>query len=165
MKKISILFTAIVTLLFYLLTPIHGYAATYSPTNSIIEVTSTAQGDYTYITVLTKEIPIESSSSARGVRQSISGEKTVYVTDSSGNTLWSLTVSAAFNYNGTTATCTGCSHRTSTSSNWIITNSSSYFSGNSATATATAIKKILGITVSSNSASVTIQCDANGNLS
>ncbi len=95
----------------------------------------------------------------------ITKTKTSLFKDASGNTLWQVSITGTFEYNGITSKCTSCSHSASSSSAWIIESSSSYKSGNTATANATA--KVIGVNgiSQSYSRSVTIKCDANGNIS
>lgn len=91
--------------------------------------------------------------------------KTKYYKNSSGTVLWSVSIKATFSYNGSTSTCTSCSHSTtSPGASWYIKTSSHSKSGNTATAKATATHS----TVSGSadySMSVTIKCSATGVVS
>ncbi len=112
----------------------------------------------TTITEKTSFLPIAKVRSSK----SKTATKTTNVKDSSGNVLWSLSITGTFSYNGSSSQCTSCSHNASSNSEWTIVNSSSSYSGNSATATATAQKKhILSYTMSE---SVTISCSASGKI-
>lgn len=73
--------------------------------------------------------------------------------------VWTLTVYGAFYYDGKTSTCTGDSVTYSTSSGWSCDSASSSHSGSSATAygTFSGEKTVSG--------SVSVSCDAKGNLS
>ena len=86
--------------------------------------------------------------------------KTSTIKDSNGAILWSLSVTGTFSYDGNTARCTSCSHQASAGSGWTIQNSSSGYSGNSATAIATAKRN--GLFGYSMTESVTITCSASG---
>jgi len=95
----------------------------------------------------------------------ITGTKTAEYKNTNGITLWSVSVTASFNYNGSNVACISCSHSTTVyNHHWSIQNSFHSISGNSATATA-----IARYGVNENTAtytkSVTIQCDRNGFIS
>ncbi|MCD7949292.1 MAG: hypothetical protein LUG12_03380 [Erysipelotrichaceae bacterium] len=94
------------------------------------------------------------------------GSKTAKYKDSDGNVLFTVKVSGTFQYDGNTATCTKSSATTSVvNSNWKIADSSASKSGNTAKATATAKKYILGVIVDTQSIKVTLKCSETGSLS
>ncbi len=94
-----------------------------------------------------------------------SGSKTANYKNSSGETLWSVTVTGTFSYDGTTSSCTKVSHSAAAySSGWSIKNSSSSKSGNTATANATATHKVLLIS-KDYSMTVSLSCSPQGVLS
>lgn len=94
------------------------------------------------------------------------GSKTTTYKSSSGESLWSVTVTGSFSYTGTSSTCTSSSvSATAYSSSWKITNSSSSKSGNSAVATATATQYRSFIPIDSISKTVTLTCSSSGSLS
>ena len=65
----------------------------------------------------------------------ITKTKTKYYKNSSDTVLWSVAIKATFSYNGSTSTCTSCSHSTtSPGASWYIKTSSHSKSGNTATA-------------------------------
>lgn len=76
-----------------------------------------------------------------------------------GSCVWTLTVYGSFYYNGKTSICTGDSVTYSTSGGWSCDSASSSHSGSSATAHGT----FTGAEAASGS--VSVSCDANGNLS
>lgn len=76
------------------------------------------------------------------------------------------TLTGSFTYNGTTATCTSASCVTSVQhGNWSETYNHAYPSGGTAQADVTMVRKVLFITVQTETAHLTLTCDANGNLS
>lgn len=76
-----------------------------------------------------------------------------------------MTVNGTFTYDGSSSSCTAASVSTSVvNGNWKITNKSSSKSGNTAKATATAICYLNGNPINSATKTVTLSCDANGNL-
>lgn len=112
-----------------------------------------------YIVVTTEISPTRASGTRSG--------STVYTyIDRNGAAQWKATLTATFTYNGTTSSCTGasCSVTVYESSWYEITNSASK-SGSTATANITMGCKVLGITVSKTSCTITLSCDENGNLS
>ena len=108
---------------------------------------------------------MEDSGSA-GMRGTKTGSKTYSDYDSSGNLRWSAKLTGSFTYNGTVSTCTNasCTVTISNSAYYVISRSA-YASGNTAYADVTIGCRVLGVTISSESYSITLTCDANGNLS
>lgn len=102
---------------------------------------------------------------------SITGSRTATHYDSSQNKLYALKVYGTFLYNYSTVSCSGRSYQTYIYDNaWTVENVTTSAAGSgttkaSATASGTAKKHLLGITVQTASISVTVYCDKNGNLS
>lgn len=95
----------------------------------------------------------------------ITSHKTVYHRDSSGNLLWSATLTGTFTYNGSSSSCTAASCTTSiNSSAWSQKSVNAYTSGASAYADVTMVRKILLITVETVNVLVTLTCDKDGHL-
>lgn len=95
-----------------------------------------------------------------------SGSKAYTYYDSTGKTLWKATLTGSFTYNGSSATCTSSSvDVTIYDSTWHTASKSANKSGNTASASVTMEKSRLGITVTTKSASISLSCDKNGNLS
>lgn len=95
----------------------------------------------------------------------ITKTKTAYVKHDDNTVLCSLSITATFKYDGSTSSCTSCSHSsTAPGSTWSVKNASSSRSGNSATATATAVHDF-GIYTAEYPMSVKITCSANGTIS
>ena len=157
-KTISItLITALISCIF-LSIPVS--ATTADNTERTIEYLD--NGDY--IETIITDDTLDSGISLYATN-TITKTKTKYYKNSSGTVLWSVSIKATFSYNGSTSTCTSCSHSTtSPGASWYIKTSSHSKSGNTATAKATATH-----TTISGSAdytrSVTIKCSATGVVS
>ena len=116
--------------------------------------------DGSYIVTTITEEPAVSFARAAGTK---TASKTATYKSSSGASLWSVTVTGTFSYNGSSAKCTSSSvSANSYSSLWKINSKSASKSGASASATATA-KYYDSSTYKS--LSVTLTCKANGVLS
>ena len=104
--------------------------------------------------------------SMTSVYQTKTATKTAYAKDANQNTLWTVSVTGVFIYDGNFSQCISCSHQaTSYNSSWSIKNVTSSYSGNSATATAVATHTgTLGIGYDQ-SLSVSISCSRTGDIS
>lgn len=159
MKK-TIAITLIIALISCILFNITVSAATTDKAEIAIEYLD--NGDY-----IENVITDDTSNSGISIyaTNTITKTKTSYYKNSSGTVLWSVAIKATFSYNGSTSTCTSCSHSTTApASSWSIKSASHSKSGNTATAKATATH-----TTSVGSAdytrSVTIKCSATGVVS
>lgn len=95
-----------------------------------------------------------------------SGKKTTSYKNSSGEILWSVSVTGTFTYNGNSATCTSSSVSTTCpNSSWKITSKSANKSGATAKATATAKRYNNGSVIETKTKTVTLTCSATGTLS
>ena len=95
-----------------------------------------------------------------------SGSKTSTYYSSTGDEQWSAVLSAVFTYNGAASYCTSCSlDITVTNSAWYVVSQEESREGNTATGELTMGKKFLGITIEKKPLTMTLTCDANGNLS
>lgn len=159
MKK-SIVITLILTLISCIFLSVPVSAITINNAEKNIEYLD--NGDYIE-TIITDDTPEPGISSY--ATNTITKTKTSYYKNSSGTVLWSVSIKATFSYNGSTSTCTSCSHSTtSPGASWYIKTSSHSKSGNTATAKATATHS----TVSGSAdytRSVTIKCSATGVVS
>ena len=137
-----------------LVLPINTRATPAVDTTSIMYL-----DDGSYITITIDE----TGSRASGTK---SGRKTYTYTASNGDICWESTLTGTFTYTGTTATCTAsnCSV-TVYESNWYTVSKSASKSGNTATATFTMGRKVLGITIAKDTYEITLSCDKDGNLS
>lgn len=116
-------------------------------------------GDYivTYLEDDTTFIP-DSGEKATTVTKS----KTSKYYNSAGDTMWFITVTGKFTYNGTTSSCKEVAHAAGAPGiTWSILSASSSKSGNKATATATA-RHNLNPGYSDYTRSVTLKCSATG---
>lgn len=99
-------------------------------------------------------------------RGSLNVEKRDYYYNNSGEKQWTMVLHGSFTYNGTTAACTSASITyTIYNSNWHFQSKNAWPSGNTANGTLTMDRKFLGITIQTVTKSLTITCDANGNIS
>lgn len=104
----------------------------------------------------------------KGARASgtISGGKAYTYYGSNGASAWKAVLNGTFNYTGSGATCTASSvDVTIYDSSWYIISKSANKSGSTATGSVTMGLKSAGVTVSRVPVSLTLSCDANGNLS
>lgn len=138
-------------------------AETAEPTGAIVSETTEYLADGCSITITVRE---ETATVTRALTTK-SGSKTLTAKNSNGETLYKFKVTGTFaiysngNFNCTSATR---SH-TIVTSGWSCKTSEAHTSGASAVATGTFVKKVLGVTLDTNNESVTLTCDANGNLS
>lgn len=96
----------------------------------------------------------------------ITGSTSYIRRGSSGQTLWTATLSGSFTYNGSSATCTASSLSFSMSdSHYYVVSSTPSKNGNTAVGDFTIGYKILGVTYSTESYTITLSCDKDGNLS
>lgn len=148
----------LIAALFLLLLPTRVYAATGS--------TPISDGDYIIETVIAGEDSAHPPYAAFAGVQTITRTKTTYIRNASGDVLWYVSITAAFEYNGSSAKCIRCScDAKSENSSWKIKSYSCSKSGNSATAAAKATHTgALGIS-QDYTQSVTIQCSAAGEIS
>ncbi len=133
--------------------------------NTQIVTNSTCNGAYYTETIIT-DAPCNSSISLLGSVQSISKTKTTYIKDSNGNTVWYVSLTATFLYDGNMAQCISCSSDAGVyHSSWSIKNCSSTKGGNSATAYATATYTHPSGHSQDYSQAVTLQCSPSGVMS
>lgn len=127
MKK-TITVTLIISLISCIFLSIPVSATTADNTERTIEYLY--NGDYIE-TIITDDTANPSISLY--TTNTITKTKTRYYKNSSGTVLWSVSVKATFSYNGSTSTCTSCSHSTTApASSWSIKSASHSKSGNTA---------------------------------
>ena len=156
---ISVTFLLLITML-----PLTAFAS--SDQNQISETTGE---------VMIQEIHYEDGSSLEIItswnstaqdRGTKTGTKVYNKRDASGALEWKATLTASFTYNGISATCTSASCSVSIyNSNWYTVSNSTVRSGNTATASLKMGYSVLGSTPIIYSYTITLSCDANGNLS
>ncbi len=99
-------------------------------------------------------------------RGTITGQVAYRYRDSGGIVQWTAILTGSFTFNGSSATCTAASCITSVQQgNWHETYNHAYPSGNTAQADITMVRKVLFVTVQTETAHLVLSCDANGNLS
>lgn len=104
--------------------------------------------------------------SLRGSQTMVTKTKSTNIKDSNGNLIWSVSIQATFSYDGATSDCIRCKPvGTAYISSWTIKNVTSSKNGESATATAVAIRTTATGTSSAQTKSVTIKCSATGVVS
>ncbi|MED9990428.1 MAG: hypothetical protein UE033_10020 [Coprococcus sp.] len=155
MKKISII-AGIILCLHLIFAPIMTAQAA---TNETL-----ADDTLYYETVI--EETASFSPMASNTAKTKTGYKTTYCKNANGTVLWSVTVTARFSYNGTTATCTSSSvSATIKDSTWKISNKYSTRCSNYGTATATGQEYINNKLVKSVTKTVKLTCSPTGTLS
>ncbi|MBQ6075475.1 MAG: hypothetical protein IJK86_04895 [Lachnospiraceae bacterium] len=83
-----------------------------------------------------------------------------------GILLWRVTLTASFDYNGVSATCTTANSVTQVyQGNWSESSNNTYPSGNTAVAYVTVVRKVLFIVVETQNVTLSITCDGNGHVS
>ncbi len=104
---------------------------------------------------------------SRASTNTVSGTKTKTVKNSDGEVLWKFKVTGTFSVNeGVSATCTAASYSVSDlASSWSLKSATATRSSNKAIANGTFQKKVLFVITNTQDCTVTLQCDANGNLS
>lgn len=154
MKRIVIFLICLLTIC-TTLTPIVSIAV--EPTSDKREIIILEDGSY--IEIVTTENFTRSSGSK-------TGNKSYTYWDNDGNAMWKAVLTASFTYTGSSSTCTNASCSvTIYDSSWYQVSKSTSYSGNTATTQLTMGHKVLGVTVSKPSYTITLSCDANGNLS
>lgn len=122
-----------------------------------LEVISFPDGSYMTIELIVTQT--KASGSITGSKKS-----TYYGND--GSVEWIAVLSGSFSYTGANATCTYSSMNiTIQDSNWYIVSKSATKSGSTAYGSAKMGVKSMGSTVTTVPVSLSLNCDANGNLS
>lgn len=168
MKKILALFSIFLTTLFsFTNTQALSAIAATSPQveeNSEEKVISTQiiplNEDY-YLEVITSDTTDPQTAIAR-TTYSKTASKTHNIKNVYGTTVASYTLSAKFTYNGSTSSCTSASHTESISvSGWKFSSATASWSGNKAIGSYLVKCDALNQSITK---TITITCDANGNI-
>lgn len=115
--------------------------------------------DGSYIIAYTEELGTRASTSK-------TGKRIFEYYNNNDEMQWKATLTAKYLYTGTTATCTSSQcDVTVYNSDWYVVDKSSGMLGGKATADITMGRKVLGVTVEKKNVSMSLTCDANGNLS
>lgn len=116
--------------------------------------------DGSYIVTTITEEPSVSFARATSTK---TASKTATYKSSSGASLWSVTITGTFSYNGSSAKCTAASVSTNIYNNaWKISNKSASKSGSTAIATATGKQYKNGSILSQIEKTVKLTCSKNG---
>lgn len=152
MKRLACCVMAMVLLAAML--PVFGNAAAYGE-----EVVTEVFADGSYMT----ESVYRMQTRAGGT---ISGSKVRNHYDSKGTLCWQFVLNGSFSYTGSSATCTSSTCSASIySQGWYVISKNASKSGNTASANATMGESSGGVLANQVSASLTLRCDKNGNLS
>lgn len=134
-------------------------------TETIIEELDNGYYVETVIEYITTPMSVQQSIQSTQATSTVTATKTSYYKNSNDEVMWSVSATGTFTYNGSSSTCTSCSHSaTAYGSTWSIKRAGSFRSGNTATAYATATHTFLGISADY-TISVDISCSANGTIS
>ena len=93
-------------------------------------------------------------------------DKTSTYKSASGKSMWSVSITGTFTYNGSSAKCVSCSHSSKTyTTNWTIKSISSSKKDNSATVNAVVVHTYNNTCKTNINKNVTITCSKNGTIS
>ncbi len=135
--------------------PINAMAASIQST----EERSVYFEDGSYITVTLSEVQTRASGTK-------SGSKTYRSYTSDGTEEWRAVLTGTFTYTGSSATCTASScNITISNTAWYVVSKTATKSSNTAKASITMGRKLLGVTIEKKSADLSLSCSANGTLS
>ena len=127
--------------------------------------TITVENGYYYETLISEEP--SGTYGLQPVVPTTTRTKTTTMKNSNGETLWKLSITATFAYDGSVAECVSCTpNATSYNSAWTVRNLSSSRNNNSATATLIIrYTEPTGVLYQDYTKYLTITCDPNGNVS
>ncbi len=160
-QTVSFMLCALLCLCLFCAMPVSADSAYPAEAQQLIRRTTEYTEDgYTIVTEVYETL---SKARASGTK---SGQKSTTVKNAStGELLFTFTVSGTFRYTGSSATCLDASYSYAISdSAWSLKTASASASGNTATANGTFVRKVALITVESKDVSVSLSCDENGNL-
>jgi len=133
----------------------------------IITVHAAPQNNATIITyedggyIVIELLQIQTRSS-----NTIAGQKQIKRYDTNNQLEWQAVLTAQFEYNGQSATCTSANCAVFTvDESWHEVSNVTTRSGGTATTSLVISRKLLGITVKTINETITLTCDKNGNLS
>lgn len=159
MKKLIAFFISLSLLFVFCSTTFATTSLTETSTNSSVEYLD----DGTYIITTIEEANNSYSTFATTIKD---GNKTITYYNANNEMMWMATLSATFNYTGSSSTCTIANISYSTyDSNWEITSATATKSANKAIGNITAKHYFLGITTKTVERTLTLTCSADGTLS
>lgn len=162
MKK-NISFITILSIIFIFSTTTPANAFNTTTTEKHFEYLQ--NGDYFETSIETTHIsnPVLSTLYTTTATQKITKTKTGTYKTSDDKSLWYVSITGTFTFNGSTSRCIKCSHNAgSYAKSWFIKSVSSTKNDNSATATVIAIHS--GNTNNTLKKQITISCSKNGNI-
>lgn len=158
MKKFLFIFILTISIFFTNL-PIYASTIPKTKDNEFPYSVETVIDDTSIFSISPYSLAVQNSN------KTITKTKTTRTKAQDGTVLWTVSITATFNYNSSTSKCISCSHSaTSYARTWSIKSVTSSKSGNSATATAIATHSN-GNLSHDFSQSVTIECSKNGIVS
>jgi hypothetical protein len=130
--------------------------------NSDLQIIYYPDGSY----VITELIDDSTESLLLHNRTTVTKSKASTYYANTGTKCFTLTVTGTFTYDGTSATCTSATYSSTIHNNeWSLATGAASHSGNSATATGTFVRKVLGVVVSTKILTVTLSCSPSGEFS
>ena len=154
--------TIITTLAIILTAPVNVSAQMVNNTNFNSQIIYLENGDYLETKIQSEQtkLPLSEISLFTRSTKQITKTKTSTYKSASGKSMWSVSITGTFTYNGSSAKCVSCSHSSKTYTTKSISSSKK---DNSATANVVAVHTVNG----SNSIKryVTITCSKNGTIS
>lgn len=134
---------------------------------AIDEIIYFDDGSYCITTINTIESTFASSCTdgILSTNSSITSTKSTIYYSALHTALWKFNLTASFTYNGSTSTCTSSSSSVDIyDTSWYVNSKTASKSGNKATGTVIMKRNVLGI-ITTRTASLTMTCDKNGNVS
>ena len=130
----------------------------------IIERSEYMEDGIVYKTTIEELTPENEIVLGRAAMKSRTLSKTLGAYNSAGKELWTVTLKATFNYNGSTSYASASSVSTSVNSSWLILSKHTKRALNTATGQATARLSIAGMPVQQVTKTVTLTCNKNGGI-
>ena len=139
--------TIITTLAIILTAPVNVSAQMVNNTNFNSQIIYLENGDYLETKIQSEQtkLPLSEISLFTRSTKQITKTKTSTYKSASGKSMWSVSITGTFTYNGSSAKCVSCSHSSKTyTTNWTIKSISSSKKDNSATANVVAVHTVNG---------------------
>ncbi len=138
----------------------------FTPSLALASGYNTIDENSYYITTTITDSPTPImllANNAQNKNKTITKSKTKTAMAKDGSAIWSITLTATFTYDGSTAKCTKCSHSSTIyDKSWKVKSCSSTKKQNSATTTAKLIHNTDG---SQKTCNITLKCSPTGNVS
>ena len=160
--------TIITTLAIILTTPVNVSAQTVKNTDFNSHIIYLENGDYLETKIQSEQtkLPLSEISLFTRSTKQITKTKTSTYKSASGKSMWSVSITGTFTYNGSSAKCVSCSHSSKTYvASWSIKSISSSKKDNSATVNAVVVHTYNNTCKTNINKNVTITCSKNGTIS